>query len=268
MMALLNGTPVADAEHAIALNDRGLAYGDGLFETMRVRDGRVRFLTSHMERLIDGCSRLGIELAGEVLLDDVDAMCRAASEGVLKVIVTRGGGGRGYRPAASMKSNRLLTMHPIPETANQQTARVRWCSQRLSRNTTLAGMKHLNRLEQVLAQREWDGSSAEEGLLLDTEGELISATAANLFIVKQTTVLTSDLRFCGVRGVMRREILRAAAAIELPVSEEPLWPHDLDEANEVFITSAVRGITSIVELEDWRWPSGPVAARLRSVLEL
>jgi 4-amino-4-deoxychorismate lyase len=145
---------------------------------------------------------------------------------------------------------------------------VRWCSQRLSRNATLAGMKHLNRLEQVLAQREWDGSSAEEGLLLDTEGELISATAANLFIVKQTTVLTSDLRFCGVRGVMRREVLQAAAVIELPVSEEPLWPHDLDEANEVFITSAVRGITSIVELEDRRWPSGPVAARLRSVLEL
>jgi 4-amino-4-deoxychorismate lyase len=104
--------------------------------------------------------------------------------------------------------------------------------------------------------------------LLDTEGELISATAANLFIVTQTTVLTPDLRFCGVRGVMRREVLQAAAAIELPVSEEPLWPHDLDEANEVFITSAVRGITSIVELEDRRWPSGPVAARLRSVLEL
>lgn len=268
MMALLNGAPIADAEHAVALNDRGLAYGDGLFETMRVRDGRVRFLTSHMERLGEGCSRLGIELAGEVLLDDIDAMCRAATDGVLKVIVTRGAGGRGYRPARSMKSNRLLTMHDVPETAQQPTARVRWCSQRLSRNATLAGMKHLNRLEQVLAQREWDGESAEEGLLLDTEGELISATAANLFIVKQTTLLTPDLRFCGVRGIMRRQVLEAAAAIGLSFNEEPLWPHDLEEASEVFITSAVRGITSVVELEERRWSSGPVAARLRNVLEL
>lgn len=268
MMALLNGTPIGDPQHAIAVNDRGLAYGDGLFETMVVRDGQVRFLDSHIERLLDGCRRLGIDLQREVLIDDVAALCRAATEGVLKIIVTRGAGGRGYRPDATAKSNRLLTMHALPSSAGRQQVQLRWCDQRLSRNAALAGMKHLNRLEQVLAQREWDGSGADEGLMLDTEGELVSATAANVFIVRQTTLLTPDLRFCGVRGVMRREVLKAAAAAGMPLSEEPLWPHDLTDASEVFITSAVRGVSSVVELEEHRWPAGPVADRLRTALKL
>ena len=268
MKALFNGVEVQDAAHAIAVNDRGLAYGDGLFETALIRDGAVRFLDAHLERLRHGCDRLDIEFPHAALLEDIDAMCSSAQSAVLKIIVTRGTGGRGYRGDVAMAANRLLALHALPAHESHNGLVVRWCDLRLSRNATLAGLKHLNRLEQVLAQREWREQDIDEGLMLDTEGELVGATAGNVFIVRHGTLLTPDLRFCGVRGVMREQVLRVAAERQLPWNEEPLWPHDLEEASEVFVTNAIRGIRPVVALEDRRWRAGPIAEQLSVLLKL
>jgi 4-amino-4-deoxychorismate lyase len=129
-------------------------------------------------------------------------------------------------------------------------------------------MKHLNRLEQVLAQMEWNDPAIAEGLMLDTEGELVCGTSSNVFVVRDGVVTTPDLRFCGVAGVMRAKVLEAAAQLGIPSSEEPLWPHDVETASEVFVTNAVRGVRSVRALEALHWDGASVAQRLRGALQL
>lgn len=266
---LVNGQPPADPGAAIACDDRGLNYGDGLFETAVLRGGAVRFLQAHLRRLREGCERLRIEYPGdESLLADIRSVGAAQSDGVIKIVVTRGGGGRGYRPAADIRSTRIVTLHPLPAVNPNAGIAARWCDTRLSRNPALAGMKHLNRLEQVLAQLEWSDVAIGEGLMLDTEGELVCGTASNVFVGRGDAIVTPDLRYCGVRGVMRGQVLRVAQELGIAVSEEPLWPRDLDDATEVFVTNAVRGIRSITALDALRWEAGTLARRLTAALEL
>ena len=279
---LVNGQPPADPSGSIAYDDRGLNYGDGLFETAVLRGGAVRFLQAHLQRLREGCERLRIEYPGdESLLADIRTIGAAQADGVVKIVVTRGSGGRGYRPAANLRSTRIVTLHPLPAANPHADIVVRWCDTRLSRNPALAGMKHLNRLEQVLAQLEWSDAAIGEGLMLDTEGELVCATASNVFIGgardfyiadnvfigRNDALFTPDLRYCGVRGVMRGQVLRAADELGIAVSEEPLWPRDLDDATEIFVTNAVRGIRSITALAELRWEAGTLARRLAAALE-
>lgn len=266
---LVNGESPADPAHAVASNDRGLNYGDGLFETALLRDGSVRFLQAHLLRLRNGCERLGIEYPGDdALIADIHGVSASQRDGVIKILVTRGSGGRGYRPSSDMKSTRIVALHPLPPPNGGAPFTARWCDIRLSRNAALAGMKHLNRLEQVLAQLEWSDTTIGEGLLLDTEGELVSSTAGNVFIGRNDMLLTPDLRYCGVHGVMRSQVLRAAAELRIPTSVEPLWPRDLDSATEVFITNAVRGIRPLAALGSLRWETGPLARKLIAALEL
>lgn len=261
---LVNG----QSSQQIPADDRGFQYGDGLFETALLVNGRVRFLDDHCQRLFTGCARLGITPPDpEILRHEIAQVSAEADRGVLKIIVTRGAGGRGYRPTAGMSSNRVVALHPF-NPMPQAALRLRWCDLRLGRNARLAGIKHLNRLEQVLAQGEWGEGEADEGLMLDTEGEVVCATSANVFVVRDSTLFTPDLRFCGVQGVMRAQVIKAAAKLKLAVSEEPLWPHDLETASEVFITNAVRGIRSVGSLDSLQWTGTGVAARLANALSL
>lgn len=261
---LVNGQP----SQQIPADDRGFQYGDGLFETALLVNGRVRFLEDHCQRLFSGCARLGITPPDrQALLREIEQVTADADRGVLKIIVTRGAGGRGYRPSGALSSNRVVALHPF-NPAPHAALRLRWCDIRLGRNARLAGIKHLNRLEQVLAQSEWREGEADEGLMLDTEGEVVCATAANVFVVRDNALITPDLRFCGVQGVLRAQVIKAAAKLKLAVSEEPLWPHDLETASEIFITNAVRGIRSVASLDTLQWSETGVATRLANALSL
>lgn len=265
----VNGQAVADAARAVAHDDRGLNYGDGLFETALLRDGEVRFLAAHLQRLRESCERLGIGYPGDAeLAADIRGVRGAERDGVIKIVVTRGAAGRGYRALAGVHTTRIVSLHPLPAADSKLALTVRWCDFRLSRNIALAGMKHLNRLENVLAQSEWNDATIGEGLLLDTEGELVSATAGNIFVGRHETLFTPDLRYSGVRGVMRGQVLRAAAELGMGASEEPLWPRDLDDATELFITNAVRGIRCVTTLGSLQWSPGPLARKLRAALSL
>jgi 4-amino-4-deoxychorismate lyase len=265
---LVNGVAPANSSQAIAVDDRGLQYGDGLFETALLIDGRVRFLEDHLERLFRGCERLGIPAPErQTLMTEIAQVSAAANRGVLKVIVTRGPGGRGYRPPAASAATRIVALHPLKETP-RHPLKLRWCEARLGRNARLAGIKHLNRLEQVLAQGEWREGEFDEGLMMDTEGEVVCATAGNVFVVRDGALITPDLRFCGVQGVMRAQVLKMAAKLRINVSEEPLWPHDLATASEFFITNAVRGIRSATSLDSLLWSDSTVATRLARALGL
>ncbi|MBL8266749.1 aminodeoxychorismate lyase [Steroidobacter sp.] len=261
---LING----QASNQIPADDRGFQYGDGLFETALLAKGQVRFLDDHLRRLATGCSRLGIAAPDErTLRDEIAQVTKGSERGVLKIIVTRGSGGRGYRPGSAASNTRVVALHPLNH-VSQGALRLRWCEIRLGRNARLAGIKHLNRLEHVLAQSEWSDGEADEGLMLDTEGELVCATAGNVFAVRDGALITPDLRFCGVQGVMRAQVLKAAARLGLPVTEEPLWPDDLQAASEIFITNAVRGIRSVAALDSLQWSETGVAERLAAALSL
>lgn len=268
LAVLVNSLAPADVDQCLAATDRAFHYGDGLFETMRVQQGQVRFLAAHLQRLYSSCERLRLSPPERSqLLTDIESITAGRDDAVLKLIVSCTAGGRGYASAEDAGVNTVLLLYPAIAAA-EQPLRLRWCGTRLGRNAQLAGMKHLNRLEQVLAQREPQALPTDEGLMLDTEGELVSAMAGNVFLVRDGVLCTPDLRFCGVRGVMREQVLQAAQSSGLRVQQAPLWPGDLAAATEVFITNAVRGIRPVAALDELHWHQHPVAMHLREALQL
>lgn len=267
LKTLING----NYQSTIAITDRGLHYGDGLFETIAVYTGIPQLWHRHWRRLSRACVRLGIEGLDEgILHDEAHKICDGIERGVLKVIVTRGGGGRGYRPNLNQPATRILASYAWPEypSANwQEGVAVRVCTTRLGRNPALAGLKHLNRLEQVLARREWDEPGIAEGLMLDDRGRVISGTMSNLFIVKSGRLLTPQLDECGVEGVMRGVIIDLAHDLTIPVEEAALTLDDLRQAREIFLCNALIGIWPVRRIEQHVYTIGPetqlLAARLR-----
>jgi 4-amino-4-deoxychorismate lyase len=144
---------------------------------------------------------------------------------------------------------------------------VRWCTTQLSRNALLAGIKHCNRLEQVIAQSEWNDPLIAEGLMLDTEGELVCATMSNVFLVLDDMLITPDLRYCGVSGVMRKNLLRLAQQLQIAIEERAVRAEEVLTAREMFVCNAIRGIRPVLQLEQQRWPIGAVTSALMNQLE-
>lgn len=248
----------------VAADDRGLLYGDGLFETVRVVAGRAPLWPRHAARLAEGCRRLALPMPdADRLHDELRAASAGLDDAVVRLTVTRGGGPRGYAPPTAMRVTRVVAASPAPPPLDPCTARdgvaVRVCALRLAEQPALAGIKHLNRLEQVLARAEWDDPSIAEGLLRDASGRVVCATAANLFAVIDGVLVTPPVDRCGVAGVARAEVLatwRGAQVADLPFDRLPA-------AAEVFLTSAVRGILPVRSIGALRFAPGPVARALQ-----
>lgn len=254
----------------IDARDRGLQYGDGLFETMRVRRGRVRLLEYHLERLDAGCRRL--QIAGPLLpalRRELERIAALRSEGVLKLIVTRGNGRRGYRPTGRERFTRILALHPLPQPVRSgasERARVRLCSTPLGLNPGLAGLKTLNRLESVLARSEWSDARVWEGLMRDVDENIVCGTMSNLFMRRGSTLMTPLLDRCGVAGVMRRWILEKAGELGLRAAESRMRWQDLSEADEVFMSNALIGVKSVGVIERGRERLRPGSFETASLL--
>jgi 4-amino-4-deoxychorismate lyase len=263
---LINGR----ATDAISSLDRGLWYGDGVFETIAVQDGRPRFWLRHLARLTAGCGRLGIPRPeGQCLLDEALKLIPDVDRGVLRIIVTRGCGGRGYRPAGTAPPTRVMQLHPwpdYPERCRVSGVRVRLCRLRLGQNPALAGIKHLNRLEQVLARAEWDDPAIMEGLLLDGEGRLVEGTMSNLFLIRDGVLMTPDLNRCGVAGVLRTVVMELAVGVSMPLRVGAFGLDDLGEADEVFLTNSLIGIWPVIAIEKRAYPKGDLTHRLQELL--
>lgn len=265
----INGT----AGRQVDYRDRGLQYGDGLFETMRVLDGRIRLLESHLERLFMGCRRMSIEPPGKPSLRrELALRARPHADAVLKLILTRGPGSRGYRPNGQERCTRVLALSAPPPPISQSSQRVRICATPVGCNPALAGLKTLNRLESVLARSEWNDQRVWEGLMRNLDGDLIGGTMSNLFVRRGSTLTTPALDLCGIAGVMRRWVLEQAASLRLRTREGRLTVQQLEGASEVFLTNAVVGIVSVSVIERGRRPiridSSSAAVRLRARLEL
>jgi 4-amino-4-deoxychorismate lyase len=235
--------------HTLDVRDRGLGYGDGLFETMRVRRRAIRLLDYHLERLAEGCGRLAIAAPDAKRLGRELARAAALrSDAVLKLIVTRGVGSRGYRPSGRERATRLMSLHALSRQAIRamsMAARIRLCETRLGANPALAGLKTLNRLESVLARAEWSDGRVWEGLMRDADDNLVCGTMSNLFVRRGSLLYTPMLDRCGIAGVMRRWVLEQASALGLRAVEGRVRWEDLDGADEVFMTNAVVGVVPV-----------------------
>ena len=247
---------------ALPLTDRGLHYGDGLFETLAVREGSIRRLEMHLERLQEGCARLGMPKPDErQVRRELDAACRGQSKAVLKLMLTRGSGGRGYRPQAQPSITRILFRYPWPDYPTDWTERgieLRICRTRLGLNPALAGLKHLNRLEQVMARAEW-GEGPQEGLMLDAEGSVVEGTMTNLFASSaEGQLVTPDLALTGVAGVTRRHILERARGEGLAVEVRSLTLDELLESREIFVCNSIAGVWPVQRIEAKSLAVGPL----------
>ncbi len=267
---IANGRPV----HSVSIEDRGYLYGDGLFETIAIRGGAPRFWDSHLARLRISCERLGLsppdaetlraDLAAALLAAEIDTSCATA-----KIVVTAGPGPRGYRRAAN-----VATLHRVGAFAARPLARehyakgvtVRVCQTRIAAQPRLAGMKTLNRLEQVLARAEWTDPAIFEGLQLAADEHVICGTMSNVFIVTAGQVATPALTQGGVAGIMRQEVLSVLAAHETDCAVRNISLAELKAADEVFLTNSQFGLLPVQQLGSRRFAAGATTRNLMASL--
>ncbi len=265
MQSWVDGQPA----HALAsLKDRGLAYGDGLFETLAVKAGQPLLLDLHMQRLAQGCSRLAIVADNTVIRSEVLAYAQAMGEGVLKLIVTRGDSLRGYSASPEALPRRILQASPpaaYPEANAQEGIQLFDCATRLAEQPLLAGLKHLNRLEQVLARAEWQDPTYAEGLMRDTSGRVIEGVFSNLFLVRDGSLYTADLQRCGVAGVMRAALLVEAERQGIARHVTDISFEQLRQADELFLCNSVYGIWPVRAFAELSWPVGPLTRKLQGI---
>jgi 4-amino-4-deoxychorismate lyase len=242
-----------------------------VFETLAVRAGQPLLLERHMARLSEGCKRLGIVIDRSLLRSELVDYAARLGEGVLKLIVTRGDSQRGYAADPSTPPRRILQGSALPSypRANaEHGVHLFSCATRLAEQPALAGMKHLNRLEQVLARNEWSDPRYAEGLMLDVSGRVIEGVYSNLFLVRDGVLLTPDLQRCGVAGVMRAELLAQAAALGIANQVLELWPADLAQADEVFMCNSVYGIWPVLACGSLNWSAGPLTRKLQGIARM
>ncbi len=255
---------------SLPADDRGLAYGDGLFETVLVRSGRARFLAAHLARLMRGCAALGIAFAElDALRTEIArAAARAPALAVLKIVVTRGSARRrGYAPSGEV-ARRIVSLWPASGGgASQGGVDARIASLRLGESPMLAGIKHLNRLENVLAASEPGADAVFESVLLDATGHAICGTRSNLFVAHDGRIATPLVTRNGVAGVMRSIVLRECAALGIVAEERRLSQADVIAADELFVTNARIGVVPVRRLGEHAFRMDTIARRLAAHIE-
>lgn len=248
-MVLVDGVPAT----AIPADDRGYAYGDGVFRTLAMRQGAPELWLQQWAKLTADCRALSLEPAAEsALLSDISRIAVDMPDCALRITISRGSGGRGYEMPGKAQPRRVVAgsaLPQYPESFFSQGVRARVCALRLAPQPQLAGLKHLNRLENVLARAEWNDPAIAEGLLLDIDGNVIGGTRSNLFIVEGGQLVTPDLSRCGVAGVTRDLIIECARSHGVPCKIEPISRMRLDAAAEIILCNSLIGAWAVAMLE-------------------
>ena len=233
----------------VSINNRGLAYGDGIFTTALVRDGQIVMLAQHIQRIQHHCESLlidGVDLAQ--LTQQATSLSKTVSLGVLKIIVTAGDGGRGYSRIGSKQANVIITLHDYPTHYlqwQQQGIHLGVSTQRLGLNPRLAGLKHLNRLEQVLLRQELDLCDEDELLVMDINDHIVECCSANVFWCQAGQWFTPKLTHAGVAGIMRADIIAKLST----VIEDDFSLSALDNVDSMFISNAILGIVPVAKFQ-------------------
>jgi len=259
----------------LPIDDRGLAYGDGVFRTLRVVDARPLWWQAQLAKLAEDCARIGLQAPSSDSWNADLGLIQAlispgVKSGVLKLMVTRGSGPRGYMPPALPHIRRVMRFDASSQKPSANSAaglNLRICALRLGWQPRLAGVKHLNRLENVLARAEWNDPAIDEGLLMDHADRVISGVMSNLFIWRQNQLLTPRLDQCGVAGVVRARLMRLAVEQGLDVKEIDLNLTSVFDADEVMLTNSVWGLRRVARLETQTWAEPVISSRLAGLLD-
>jgi 4-amino-4-deoxychorismate lyase len=250
--------------------DRGLAYGDGVFRTMRAESGKALLWRHHYRKLERDCARLNIACpAAPALISDIERLLHHEPSCVVKIIVTRGQGGRGFAPPEHVDPTRVVASFPLPLVPpghDEHGVRVRWCSIRLAEQPALAGVKHLNRLENVLARGEWTDAAIAEGIMCDAHGQVIEGTMSNVFLLERDRLITPALERCGVEGVQRERLIAMASKICGGCEIGTVSPERLLAAEQVYLVNSVIGAWWVAALEARRWERCALTPMLQAAL--
>ena len=266
---LINGR-----HEALSPLDRGFSYGDGVFRTFAIRlnsEKSPSIWATNYQKLVSDCRVLGIVCPNaKVLFDDMSHLLAANELAVIKIIITRGEGARGYTPPAIAVPNRVviksaLPSYPIINSIEGITLRV--CDIRLPQQPKLAGIKHLNKLENVLAKMEWQNSEITDGILLDTDNRVIECTSSNIFVRSGTILTTPDLSQCGVAGVTRQRIIELAPSLGLTILIKNILLTNLLQAEEVLVCNSLINAWQVTRLNDKHWQTQALAAKLSVLLQ-
>lgn len=242
---LIDGRPGEQVSSA----DRGLHYGDGLFETITCVGGQPRWLALHLERLRGGCERLQLPFREfEALCADIGSLAAGQLRCIVKVILTRGRATRrGYAPTGGELPTRIVSRHPWPEAMARARPgfRLGVSGVKLGINPLLAGLKHLNRLEQVLAQMALEQARLDEVLMRSSSDLVIGGSMSNVFFADAAGLITPAITDCGIAGVMRRLVLDAAATLGIPVQVRAVTTDELGAVREAFVTNVRWGVQPV-----------------------
>jgi 4-amino-4-deoxychorismate lyase len=262
-MDLVNGVE----SDAISVRDRGLMYGDGVFRTFTLRGGIPLLWARQYAKLAADCKALGIVCpAAGVFERDLAAIAARFPECVVKIVVTRGGRERGYAIPAAASPVRAVCASPLPDYPDlhyDRGVRAHLCRIRLASQPALAGIKHLNRLENVLARSEWSDPGIAEGLMCDADGNVICGTMSNVFLVRNGELVTPDLARCGIAGVQRELVIELARNNDIPARITSVSMGDLLCADELFVVNSVIGVWQVTALDRKTWIAGPMTAQIR-----
>lgn len=258
----LNGQLITNNLPLNLLNDRGLAYGHGLFESILLNDSSLGLIDRHLARLCEGAKILSIPLDSELVLKFINLFidqlhAESVTDGVVKIIVTAGEGGRGYQSPTAIKPTIICSYSNIPAGLSDyrsQPLSVRYCQHSLSDHQALAGIKHLNRLDQIIARSEWDCERYQEGLMFNASGKLIEATSANVFVKNRAgDWFTPDLKNAGIKGVMRSVMIEEIfPACNIPISIADVDSVQLAQCQALLLGNSVRGLSSVGSLYDYQ----------------
>lgn len=268
---LINGS----FDHVISPFDRGFAYGDGVFRTMKMVDGLPENWPLHYQKLVADCAAINIVCpSAELLMSDIAQLfspdaANERTESVAKIIITRGEGTRGYTPPAITAPLRVLLKSPMPiysESRFAEGVTVTVCETRLAAQAKLAGVKTLNRLENVLARMEMTNPDIAEGIMLDAQGNVIECTSANIFARFGDTLMTPSLHQCGVAGITRQRIIDLAYTLSLKAKIEVIDLPTLQSADEVIICNSLYGAWQVKGIQEKAIKTGVLAANIRAAL--
>lgn len=266
VQAWIDGRPVS----TLPLPDRGLEFGDGVFETLPLIGGHIPWLGHHLQRLREGLARLGFppSAADQAHAHIRNALTACPGSGVMRLTVTRGGGPRGYTPPIEPQTRYLLQAWAGDSVGQPRLppANVQLCSIVLPWQPALAGIKHLNRLEQVLAARERQRAGMDEMLMTDQAGSAVSVISGNLFLVRGRALLTPTLAQCGILGTRRRLLLEdLGPALGLECREATLAESEIDTADEVFYCNSLRGYQPVGRYREHCWTRHPTLDRVQAL---
>lgn len=264
MLCWINGTAVDQ----LSVQDRGLAYGDGLFETILIHKGKAHLLDQHIQRMERGLKALLFsDQVIEALRKDLERLT-LPENAVLKIVITRGTGQRGYAFPKEESVSRILMLSPTSDTSDKQQNGIiaRFCRHVLPVQPALAGIKHLNRLDQVLARAEWDDQTISEGIVCDIDSYIVEGTMSNLFWITDGKLYTPTIDRCGVQGVMRDHLIQLAAKMGLQLESGHFYKQALLGADEIFMCNSVIGIWPVIKIDAQSFEIGAMTRELQHML--